>query len=365
MKASPRIHELDLMRGFAMVLILLLHGSEYVPRHPVPIYAQHGLGVASLGMFAFLTGFGLAESDREAGWTSWIDYARRRFWRVYVPYVAALAVFVGLFGVLRLDPVLRLAPWSVTIPIHLACLQVVMFPRFRQCFTLWYVGLLLLMYAVYPLLRRMKTARGFLLAAGALLLGALAVRQQFHLIDVRLFLYAPVFFAGILASRTGVVPGLLAKWPPFLGSLSSLLFAALYALFMRLWGGAVIRDRWVGDLSSFFIAPIAVSWGLILLTLVAGLGCARFIRSAPRCRVVVRAAEVLSAGAFFIYLFHRPALAAWTSFADHILHLAPPLKIALLPLVVAGTVAACAAAERSYTAWSAGRQGVRAVSRHA
>jgi peptidoglycan/LPS O-acetylase OafA/YrhL len=318
------------------------------------MYAHHGLGVLGLGVFAFLTGFGLARSDRAGGWTTLRDYARRRFWRVYVPYVAALAVFIAVFGVFRIHHTLALSPWRVTIPIHLACLQVLLFPRYPQCFTLWYVGLLFLMYAVYPLLRRPRTWAGVLLLALALLLAALAVRLSFRTIDIRFFLYAPVFVAGVIAARLGGVVAAPDRWPRWIVPAAAGLFVVLYVLFMRRWGGAVIHDRWGGAGTAYFAAPIAVSLGLIAAGVPMVLGAAQALQDSTRWRLAARAVGWVSAGSFFIYLFHRPVLSLWVVAADRLLHLPDPWAAALFPAVVAGLVAASAAAEKAYSALTPG-----------
>lgn len=343
-----RIREFDLLRGFAMILILLHHACEYIPKYPLLMYAHPGLGMVGLGLFAFLTGFGLAQSDRAGRWVSLRHYATRRFWRVYVPYVAALGVFIGLFGVLRIDHALNLAPWRVSVPIHLACLQVLLFPRYPQCFTLWYVGLLALMYAAYPFLRRARTPAGMALASAAWVAVALVIRYAARVIDIRFFLYVPVFVGGILASRLRVETVLSARRIRLPALVALALFAAAYVMFMRTWGEAVVYDRWHGRHTAFFAAPIALGLVLIALALVAATGAAKGLLASPRCRGWVWLFGTVSSGAYFIYLFHRPALSVWTWWSRDVMAWPQTVIAALFPLALAGVVAACVAAERVY-----------------
>lgn len=62
---------------------------------------------------------------------------------------------------------------------------VLLYPKFRPIFTLWHVGLLLPMYAIYPLIVRRETTAYLVRCLILILLVTLAIRYGFNMIDIR------------------------------------------------------------------------------------------------------------------------------------------------------------------------------------
>ena len=150
---KDRVPELDLLRGVAIMLVVLVHSTEYIGDNPFLAYTKHAFSVTGLGSFAFITGYGL-----EHAWLRKKDslgrYVQRRVWRVYVPYLFALAVFFLVFGTFKGYRSLPFDLLSVNTAIHILGLQGLLAPKFPQMFTLWYIGLLLPMYVAFPLMIR-------------------------------------------------------------------------------------------------------------------------------------------------------------------------------------------------------------------
>ena len=342
---KDRVPELDLLRGVAIMLVVLAHTADYIGDNPFLAYSKHAFIAIGLGAFAFITGYGLEHAWLKKKEFSLKRYVQRRVWRVYVPYLFALAVFLLVFGIFDIHRSLPFNTLSVNTVIHIFGLQGLFSPKFSYIFTLWYIGLLLPMYAVFPLLIRKDQTQYIIRSTLLILAAAVMVRYAFNSIDIRFFAFFPIFIAGLVARRAGILSPLLKKqW----GIVSLVGFVSLYIMYMRVWGGAVIYDTWKGDNTAFFILPILTTFLLIAFALVSSLCFMRFVIKTPQLRWVVSGLEFTAAGAYFIYLFHRPIFAVHTWFVKDLLALPPAYITLLFPLIVAVMVVACYLAEKAY-----------------
>ncbi|MGB7084646.1 MAG: acyltransferase [Phormidesmis sp.] len=344
-----RIPELDLLRGVAIICVLLAHTPDYIGDHPWFEYGKHGFILIGLGAFAFLTGYGLENTRLRKGGLQIKSYIQRRFWRMYVPYLVTLVIFLGVFGALKINRSLPFSILSVTTVVHALGLQVLLYPKFRSIFTLWYVGLLLPMYAIYPLIVRKETTAYLVRCLVLILLVTLAIRYGFNTIDIRFFGYFPAFIGGIIIRRTRTLPFLLkGRW----GLLALVSFVGLYMLHMQLWGGAVIYDRWQGENTAentgYFVLPILKTYLLMALSLIAILCFLRFVVQTKQLHWVAKVLGYIASGAYFTYLIHRPVLAffAWVT-VDKLSLPSSLITLLFLP-VVAGIIAVCHITEKAY-----------------
>ncbi len=339
-----RIPELDLLRGVAIICVLLAHTPDYIGNHPWFDYGMHGFILVGLGAFAFLTGYGLEHGRLQKGGLQIKHYVQRRFWRVYVPYLMTLVIFFVVFSTLEINRFWSFPVLSVQTAIHALGLQAMFSPKFRAISTLWYMGLLLPMYVVYPLIVRRETATYFVRCLIIMLLAALAIRYSFNTIDIRFFGYFPAFIGGIVVRRTRILSPLLTRrW----GIVALVSFIALYIVHMQIWGGAVIYDTWQGANTGYFLLPILKTYLLIASSLTAILCFLRFAMQTKRLHWITQGLSYIASGAYFTYLLHRPILACFARLANK-LQLSPSLETLLYLLVAAGMIAFCHIAEEVY-----------------
>lgn len=330
---TRRVVELDFLRAIAILLILLAHSHFYVDVPPLLVYWDHGITTVGLGCFSFLTGYALEHSYGTSTQFEWRPFLIKRLWRVYIPYLFTFGIFLFLFGLLKVHHDVSLHPWHISIPAHVVGLQALLFPKYPQCLTLWYIGILLPMYLTYPLLIWRRHLAYFLTSAAFILCSALLIRCLFHTIDIRFFLYFPVFLIGILWCRLRIIGSVFFK--PSVGLLTGICFVLGYTLFMTVWGGPVIYDHGQGDNTLFFALPILLTLMLIIFSLVSILTFSRILAENERYRLLSTSLSYIGAGAFFIYLFHRPWLAVYTSvvgrnFGSFALTLGYPFAVAIL-----------------------------------
>lgn len=188
--ALERLPWLDAVKGIALLWIFLNHiverifGGEYIanpgPRWPalsirlaqlapthqrnflldalVTVVRDVGwLGDAGVGVFLILSGLGLAYGLRGSqGLTSVFSFYQRRFVRILPTWWGAHILFVGTFLVtgFGLDP--------FNIRTVLSFLGIRFLPQTFYYFSpaWWYVGLLLQLYLIFPLVYRITVRRG-------------------------------------------------------------------------------------------------------------------------------------------------------------------------------------------------------------
>ena len=124
-----RLVSIDMLRGMAAIAVLLFHGLAiyalalkdvhvglYVLAYPVTI------GFVGVHLFLVLSGFcihmRMARSDQQQFKLPWVSFWKRRFWRLYPAYLAAMIFSVGLMIVTQawlnnqLNPTALLQGWS-------------------------------------------------------------------------------------------------------------------------------------------------------------------------------------------------------------------------------------------------------------
>ncbi|MEM9092133.1 MAG: acyltransferase [Cyanobacteria bacterium P01_F01_bin.53] len=349
MANTRRIAELDFLRAIAILLILLHHSPDYVGEMPLLAYWEHGITTVGLGGFSFLTGYALEHSYGKATHFEWKPFLFKRLWRVYIPYLFTFGVFLFLFGHLKVHHDVALHPWHISLPVHVVGLQALLFPKYPQCLTLWYIGILLPMYLAYPLLNWQRHLSYFLTSAAVMLFLALLIRYVFHIIDIRFFLYFPVFLMGILWCRLRIMGSTSLRKvasKPSVSWLTLICFVLGYALYMEVWGEPVIYDHGQGDNTLFFALPILLTLMLIAFSLVSILTFSRHLADNKRYKILSTSLSYIGAGSFFIYLFHRPWLAVYTAVIGH--HFGSLALTLGYPFAVAILIVFCNLGEKLY-----------------
>lgn len=102
-RVAQRLQSIDLLRGLAMLAVLFVH----IPHDAPGGWRENGwffpsllmdFGYLGVPLFVLISGFCIhrraAIARRRTGeWTvSWVEFWKRRFWRLYPPYLVAIAV---------------------------------------------------------------------------------------------------------------------------------------------------------------------------------------------------------------------------------------------------------------------------------
>ncbi len=300
--APPRRNAaIDLVRAFSILWIVgLWHLFDYLPDLPgAKNDVTYRATVALLGLFVLVSGYLMGLKDVPLKPRPLRDFYLGRFGRIYPPFVLACL----LFALFKLADVASLVKAALLVAMLWG----------PAPFTLWFIAMIALFYAVTPLLmaaRRNGWTFGLVIAA-LTVLAALA-HLQWPTVSPRLAMYLPSYCVGLWLAAHAV------SWRQVLifG-----LVAALPALAVSMQADTRMIE------SSLFSIPWALAMSAALFgAAMAGEG------SLPRWGWILFVAQA----SYFLYLFHRPVYAlvlkvydpaGWEGRAALIVLLALPVAI--------------------------------------
>ncbi|MGP8011956.1 MAG: acyltransferase family protein [Halobacteriota archaeon] len=183
-KAKPktfleRLPELDIARALAICIIVLVHSYYFLATDPNPVlrpylvstavldFLRNYIASGALALFFFVSGFALYRNNRVfATWRDATHFLSKRAVRIFPLYWVAVTVCVIMFGLLPLAPLAMsynasdIVTWfsaygTMTTIIYVAGLQgLISTPPYvtNQMPALWFVGVILVYYLIYPLI---------------------------------------------------------------------------------------------------------------------------------------------------------------------------------------------------------------------
>lgn len=343
--SSPRLPLIDSLKALASQLIVLHHLAFYGPMSDVaydlaPALLDWLSGQARIAVQAFLVigGFLAARRLAPAGEPMLerpLALIGRRYRRLIVPYLAAIALAVGAAATARawmqLDSI-PAAPSVAQLIAHALLLQDVLGYEALSA-GLWYVAidfqLYALLSAVLWLARRSGPATGgFRRVAPALapaLVSALAIASLFHFNrDADWDHWAPYFFGSYALGALAFWASDRARRPIWLAAIAAVAVVALLvdfririavalavALALGIARKTTLLERWPGTRPSAFLGRIAYSVFLVHypVCLVVNAAFARFAPGDPVANaiglVVAWGASLLAGAVFFRYVENR------------------------------------------------------------
>ncbi|GAC1421731.1 MAG: acyltransferase [Acidobacteriaceae bacterium] len=305
--AGPRYLELDSLRGVAALVVVIYHCSMAyslrVPWYLSPLVS----GNAAVLLFFVLSGFVLSLPFWGKGHNgSYGAYVTRRFFRIYVPYVAAVALAAAgamLFphSRLELSDWFR-NTWQSDVTPRLLARHLVMSGGQELNMAFWSLRYELQMSIVFPLLllvlRAMRPALAvvvfialFAIADNRLQAG---VADHWHYLDT--LKYGSLFALGAVLGRT--IHWLHGRWH----SLSRVTRFAVFATGLSLYFGVVdaLFDRAAIDLPDRLLVSLGACVVLVCCM------CSRRLRTVLRHRVPAYLGRI----SYSMYLVHGTMLFA-------------------------------------------------------
>jgi peptidoglycan/LPS O-acetylase OafA/YrhL len=282
------------------------------------------------------------------------DFYRKRLLRIYPLYWAALATFILVFYIFapRLDsgfvfPNSENVFNFYNLLIHALGLQILLAPAYASpMLTLYFVGLIVIFYAIYPFLIIYSKSTGQLLLSSLLVyLGFFLISRAFNIIDYRFFMFFLIFVFGILTCRkslfeksvkisgkTPFVQILLAVLPVIF--VLVIVLGLRFSLFMDPKISVTIIDTGSGTIGSSMIRSILDSIAsllsvnppllqfileTVLLNTFVIIFCifeyslaTRFIND-KLSNSLSSFFNYIATSSYCVYLFHRPFFTLWNS----------------------------------------------------
>ena len=284
-----RIVEIDILRAFATVLLLMHHSGIYqfeVYGITLKILLRTQIGLSLIGLFIFLSGFLLGYYLKHNPHIKLRGYYVRRVARLYPPYIVSLILFQVLLPI-QLE--------SHDFWIHLFGLQILLAPACSvPIITLWYFSLLIVYLLIIPIgLYKCKKFGLSLLYLISVFFLSYIIHDKYQIIEIRFFYYYWVFSVGGLIGRYTTNHIKLMKKPLCILMSSIILVLTGYRLFKS--QSAYLAEIHWGHISW----ATAYMLSFIHLTFVAATKFKRFNWGE-------RLTQLISRGSYFTYIFHRP-----------------------------------------------------------
>ena len=292
---GKRLTVFDWIRSIAILIVLFHHLPEYT----FNFYDLNFLGVsADLSTLNKLNGyFGLSLFVFSSGYLTNIKkplfsslaevkkFALQRFVRIFPLYYLALLLFCSIFEIRK----------PVTILIQIFGLQLVVSNKHIQpIFTLWFIGLIVVYYAVFILVKISKlSVIARILLVGIIQVVFLLVHQYFGLTDFRLALYYPVFMFGVLCSERDILN-------PKVGKLLS--YASIFLLFTSLLVLWMLLEDLIGNRDLLLMAYLLLNIFMISFIVLTY----KVVRKIAGYLQFKNCLEALAYSSYCMYLLHRP-----------------------------------------------------------
>jgi len=352
-----KIIAFDFLRALAIIMIIPAHLSSYLfsTYGKLALYAfDPYFANMGLGLFIFMSGYLLYYNNHSINsMHNVLDFYKKRLLRIYPLYWAALATFVLVFSVFAPQlnsgffyPNSESVFGFFNVLVHALGLQILLAPTYASpMLTLYFVGLIISFYAIYPLLIMFsKTTSRLLLSSLILYVGLFSISKTFNIIDHRFFMFFLIFIFGVLTCKESQF-GKTIKLP-VTTPLAQVLLAVLPVIFVLTIvvglreslfldprvsvtidtgsgtiGSSMIRsllDSMAGLLSirppllQFLIDTLLLNVFAILFCVLEYSFAMKFIND-KFSRSLSSIFTYIATSSYCVYLFHRPFFTLWNS----------------------------------------------------
>ena len=337
--AKNYLVEMDILRSIAICLIVLVHlvlilgySVDFLQAHAYYYTVISAFTFFGLALFFFISGFviNLNNSSLQTR-ADILKFYKKRAKRIYPLYWLAISLplVYRLFLANLLPTVYSLiAASSLIIPtisassvfVNFLGLQVLLgstveIPMGADTVAInWFVGVILIYYALYPVivvLSLNKVQRTIIVALSLLLFFAL-YSIFLSPMDFRFFLYYPIFIAGIILSRAGIFYKLHSK-RYVIGS-AGVLTVSVLLYFIVTDFNLTFSEPVTAVASILFVDSVMIA--LILLSLVITPHYSKDLGERA-----VKLASFIAFSSYAVFLFHDMFLVVFRNLLNEVFHL--------------------------------------------
>ena len=358
-----RIIAFDFLRAFAIVMIIPAHLSNFLSTSygKLALYAADPyFANMGLGLFIFMSGYLLYYNNNAIhSFQNVLSFYRKRLLRIFPLYWAAIAVFTLVFFIFApkinsgfVFPNAEHVFSFYNVIVHILGLQIFLAPAYASpMLTLYFIGLIIVFYMIYPLMIMLsKNSKQLVFYSSFIFIGFLLISRTFNIIDLRFFMFFPIFVFGILTCKESLfeesitavikrpfVQVLLATLPVMfvlvivIGSRTTLLLDPSASLTIESAGSGTIDSSMIVSMLGSVANSLGLSYAVlkfiidsVLLNLFMIMFCVLEYRIAMKfinnkfSSSLGSAFTYTATASYCIYLFHRPFLALWNSITTFI-----------------------------------------------
>ena len=358
-----RIIAFDFLRALAIVMIIPAHLSNFLSTSygKLALYAADPyFANMGLGLFIFMSGYLLYYNNNTIhSFQNVLSFYRKRLLRIFPLYWAAIAVFTLVFFIFApkinsgfVFPNAEHVFSFYNVIVHILGLQIFLAPAYASpMLTLYFIGLIIVFYMIYPLMIMLsKNSKQLVFYSSLIFIGFLLISRTFNIIDLRFFMFFPIFVFGILTCKESLfeesitavikrpfVQVLLATLPVMfvlvivIGSRTTLLLDPSASLTIESAGSGTIDSSMIVSMLGSVANSLGLSYAVlkfiidsVLLNLFMIMFCILEYRIVMKfinnkfSSSLGSAFTYTATASYCIYLFHRPFLALWNSITTFI-----------------------------------------------
>lgn len=281
-----RVKFFDCTRALCMLYIIgLWHMQEYLLEHiniVSPITEMITKGV--LGTFTFISAYFLGKRPIRR-WRDVLDFYKRRLLRLFPLFFISCTSFLAIHYLFHVDFISGIQQYVLTL-VGLS----VIFPPAPQ--TVWYVSMIILFYLITPLINYLTEPWKKFLCFLTIMLPLIVLHLTLNLVDNRVLINFPVFFAGLFLSGHLKMTD-SPNWKA-------------YIIGIPVFG----LGLWLSILFGSISVTLVAVCGFIMLALEIGKLCVYL-------KFVERILYYISFGSMVAYLFHRQFFGAVEKWLGH------------------------------------------------
>lgn len=244
------------LRGILALLIVTHHLSQQVASQDIPIFKEFVVwGAVVVGMFFFITGYGLMVSYMKKG-TAYIDnFLTRRFFKLLPPFIVAMIGYVAAMAIFA----------DRSIVAQFAGLLYGSTPLPHS----WYVWAVILFYLLFYV-----SAKLFKQVSKIII--ALWILSTLYFITLKYIGWGSWWYISIYALNIGLtfayyehrIKAFLEKRPKWIALVSAILAVGLCAVPSIAWLLQLRYVKFVGVLAIYWLAPLLVVLAIYVMGMV-------------------------------------------------------------------------------------------------
>lgn len=266
--------------------------------------AQHlksFFGILGNSTFFFISGYLIyLNNDKILSLGDIKKFYVKRFWRIYPLYWVAIIVFLISLLILNSLDSINISDLILTV----LGLQMVFYPKYVSNLLLWFIGIIVVYYLIYPFLLYLQPKNSYWLFFYAILaiLPLIVLKIVFGLFGGGIFEYYFIFIIGILAARSKFIETRINSkyWLP-----STILFIVF--LFLGLFNyhdiGSIEKMSYLSVNTVFSIGNIILLRYLLVFSFLLFI-ITVFTCFVPKTQRIVTVISIGAIGSYALYLFH-------------------------------------------------------------
>lgn len=263
---AQRVRAIDGLRGLAILMVTAFHLWRAAGRPDLGALTPLApWGASYVSLFLAISGFCLYRQWLAQPLPA-LQFYRRRLARLLPPYYLALAVMTAVWLLSGRGAGISAKHWAVQLLVHATFTHTLLADgAFRIATVFWFIGVLVHLYLLFPLLAPLVRGRPWLMAAAAWAASVTYSAGLGRLEIASTATYLGAFVCGMAAGHLAASQKRLPRWLPLVGWTALLAAPFLHAVahpgWIHWWGDPLFAPCWAAlPLSAATLGSRLFTW---------------------------------------------------------------------------------------------------------